>query len=64
MKLQPIISGCSVRTNTPTRHSGNPACTSRSEHSAIIWLGVAAERAPSMIQSETFRRLVASTRKY
>jgi peptide-methionine (S)-S-oxide reductase len=22
--------------NTPTRHSGSPACTSRSEHSAII----------------------------
>ena len=38
--LRPKISGCSVRTNTPTRHSGNPASTRRSQASAIISVGL------------------------
>ena len=40
-----------MRTKTPTRHSGNPACTSRSQVSAIICGGLDADLAPSMSQS-------------
>src|SRR5260370_27055140 len=56
MKLRPRISGCSVRTKTPTRHSGKPACTRRSQVSAITWGGLAADLAPSMSQSVIFCR--------
>src|SRR5260370_15726067 len=51
MKLRPRISGCSVRTKTPTRHSGKPALTRRSQISAIILGEPPADRAPSMSQS-------------
>ena len=40
MKLRPKMSGCSVCTKTPTRHSGSPAATSRSQVSAIICAGL------------------------
>ena len=56
MKLRPKISGCSVWTKTPTRHSGKPACTRRSQVSAIIWGGLAADLAPSISQSVIFCR--------
>src|ERR1700712_3782537 len=45
------MSGCNVLMNTPTRHSGRPAATIRSQDSAIIWAGLDAERAPSISQS-------------
>ena len=54
MKLRPKISGCSVRTKTPTRHSGKPARTRRSQVSAIISAGLAADLAPSISQSVIF----------
>ena len=51
MKLRAKTSGCSVCTNTPTRHSGSPAATIRSQVSWIIALGPTADRAPSISQS-------------
>ena len=51
MKLRPKMSGCRVRTKTPTRHSGRPAATIRSQDSAIIRVGLVADRAPSISQS-------------
>ena len=54
MKLTPKISGCSVCTKTPTRQSGKPACTRRSQVSAIMWLGLTADLAPSISQSVIF----------
>src|ERR1700744_2649172 len=51
MKLRPTMSGCSVRTKTPTRQSGSPAATSRSHSSDIICVEVAADLAPSISQS-------------
>src|ERR1700724_3746288 len=59
MKLTPRISGCSVRTKRPTRHSGRPACTRRSQSSATICGGFTADLAPSMSQSLMFFRSVA-----
>ena len=47
----------------PTRYSGSPACTSLSEHSAIIWLGRRRARAIND-PVRNLRRLVASVRKY
>jgi len=43
-----------VRTKTPTRHSGRPAATIRSQVSDIMRLGLAADRAPSISQSVIF----------
>src|SRR6266545_3712908 len=62
MKLRPKISGCSVRMKTPTRHSGKPAWTRRSQVSAIIRFGLAADLAPSMSQSVILCRSVAFMR--
>jgi hypothetical protein len=59
MKLTPRISGCSVRTKRPTRHSGRPARTRRSQNSATICGGLDADLAPSMSQSEMFLSSVA-----
>src|ERR1700688_4332385 len=56
MKLRPNTSGCSVRTKAPTRQSGIPAATRRSQVSASICGGVGADRAPSMSQSISFCR--------
>ena len=51
-KLRPYTSGCRVRTKRPTRHSGRPAPTSRSQISATNRDGSAADLAPSISQSE------------
>ena len=56
MKLRPKISGCSVRMKTPTRHSGKPACTMRSQISSIIRGELTADLAPSISQSVSFCR--------
>ena len=48
-------SGCSVRTNTLTRHSGTPQSISRAHISASTASGVAALRAPSMSHSTVLR---------
>src|SRR3954451_4017231 len=61
MKLRPKISGCNVLMNTPTRHSGMPAATRRSQVSAIILAGLGAERPPSISQSVMFLISAAST---
>ena len=53
-EIVPNISGCNVRMKTPTRHSGRPASTRRSQHSAIITLASGADRAPSISQSISF----------
>ena len=57
MKLRPKISGCSVRTKTPTRQSGRPAWTSRSQVSDIIRVGPGADLAPSISQSFSLLQL-------
>src|SRR5215204_4561383 len=54
MKLRPKISGCRVRMKTPTRHSGRPALTNRSQTSAIACAGFAADLAPPISQSMSF----------
>src|SRR5665647_1283597 len=56
MKLKPRISGCKVRTKMPTRHSGKPARTSRSQISATIKGGATTDLAPSISQSAIFLR--------
>src|SRR4051812_5256935 len=45
---------------TPTRHSGKPACTRRSQVSAIILDGLGADLAPSISQSVIFLISAAS----
>src|SRR3954470_18594271 len=54
------MSGCKVLTNTPTRHSGRPAATRRSQVSAIILAGLGADRAPSISHSVMFLISAAS----
>src|SRR5215216_1073794 len=54
IKLRPKMSGCKVRMKTPTRQSGKPARTSRSQASAIFCGGDAVDFAPSISQSESF----------
>src|SRR5450432_3350262 len=51
MKLRPKTSGCNVRTKAPTRHSGTPAATRRSQVCASSAAGFGADRAPSISQS-------------
>src|SRR3978361_616190 len=51
MKLRPRTSGCSVRTNAPTRHNGTPAAPRRSQVCASSATGFGADRAPSISQS-------------
>src|SRR5258707_471849 len=51
MKLRPSTSGCSVRTKAPTRHSGTPAATRRSQVCFSNAAGFGADRAPSISQS-------------
>src|SRR3954447_1614435 len=48
------MSGCSVRTNSATRHSGNPASTRSSQSSAIMSVGLADDLEPSISQSMIF----------
>src|SRR3954470_3571974 len=54
------MSGCKVLTNTPTRHSGRPAATRRSQVSAIILAGLGADRPPSISHSVMFLISAAS----
>src|SRR6516162_1912754 len=46
-----MICGCSVLTNTATRHSGMPQATSRSHSCDNTSCGNGADRAPSISQS-------------
>ena len=48
---RPTICGCSVFTNTATRHNGMPQATSRSDNWAKTSCGCTADRAPSVSQS-------------
>src|SRR5215470_8855248 len=52
-KRRPTISGCSVRTNTITRHNGNPAAVSRWHSSVSTSCDSAALRAPWTSHSTT-----------
>src|SRR5205807_10623650 len=62
MKARPKASGCSVRTKAPTRQSGRPAATRRSQVSVNSATGVRADRAPSTSHSVSFSRSEAFMR--
>src|SRR4051794_31460415 len=54
------MSGCKVLMKTPTRHSGTPAATRRSQVSAIILAGLGVDLPPSISQSASFLSSAAS----
>src|SRR4051794_14962941 len=54
------MSGCNVLMKMPTRHSGRPARTARSQALAITLAGFGSDRAPSISQSVMFLSSAAS----
>src|SRR5262245_49770720 len=52
-KLRPNTSGCSVRTNTPTRHNGIPQARRSSQSALRTSCDWVADRAPSASHSTT-----------